>query len=94
MKATILCITLLIVAVASERCTFFHHECTTVSCSEGAPHCVLGQCTCTHNTAKACTSASDCTEHCLAFGNQHCVDGECHCPFDNIIPGGLGGFGN
>lgn len=36
----------------------------------------------------ACTTASDCTEHCALFGNQHCVDGHCHCPFDNVLPGG------
>ncbi|XP_052694814.1 serine protease inhibitor Cvsi-2-like [Crassostrea angulata] len=87
MKATVLCIALLIAAVAAERCTFFHHECSGTTCTDGAPHCVLGTCRCTQNTGHACTGASDCTDHCALFGDQHCVDGFCHCPFDNVLPG-------
>lgn len=42
----------LCIAVTSERCSFSHHECSSVSCSAGTPHCVLGTCTCTTNTGK------------------------------------------
>lgn len=36
--------------VAAERCTFFHHECSGTTCTDGAAHCVLGTCRCTQNT--------------------------------------------
>ncbi|XP_048751034.2 serine protease inhibitor Cvsi-2-like [Ostrea edulis] len=92
MKAVILCLALFVAVVTSERCSFSHHECSSVSCSAGTPHCVLGTCTCTTNTGKACTAGSDCDGHCLLHRPQHCVDGHCHCAFDSLI-GGLGGLG-
>lgn len=42
----------------------------------------------------ACTTASDCAEHCALFVNQHCVDGHSHCAFDSVLPGGGNNFVN
>lgn len=44
--------------VAAERCTFFHHECSGTTCTDGAPHCVLGTCTCTMNTGQGIIAAT------------------------------------
>lgn len=49
--------------VAAERCTFFHHECSGTTCTDGAPHCVLGTCTCTMNTGQGTKALNKCQEN-------------------------------
>lgn len=44
--------------VAAERCTFFHHECSGTTCTDGTPHCVLGTCTCTMITGQGIIAAT------------------------------------